>query len=311
MEYSKDQAVVPALLGIARAFLVAIRPKQWTKNLLVYFALLFTIGEYWEEPGAALSLIGRTTLAFALFSALSGAVYLINDIADVEKDRLHPKKRSRPVASGQLAIGVAWLGASGLTALSLALSFVLEPLFGWVALGYFILMTAYSGALKQIVLVDVFCISGGFVMRAVAGAAVLQVPISPWLYICTGLGALFIALAKRRSELSLAGERAEGQRATLGWYTTPLLDQLIAIVAPSTLLAYTLYTFTAPNLPENHAMMLTIPFVVYGLFRYMYLVHAKELGESPEDILLTDVPLMGSIVLWLATAAAILVIFRG
>ncbi len=313
MEFLKTKATVPAALAMSRALLLATRPKQWTKNLMVYFALFFTVNEAWVigEPGVALSLVGKTTLAFCLFSALSGVTYLVNDLLDIEKDRQHPKKRLRPIPSGQLPIPVAWTAAAGLATLSLVLSFVLEPRFGLVAATYLMTMMAYSLVLKRVILLDVFAISAGFVLRAVAGAAVLAVPISPWLYTCTGLGALLIALAKRRSELSLAGERAGRQRDTLERYTTALLDQFIAIVAPSTLLAYTLYTFTAPNLPENHAMMLTIPFVVYGLFRYLYLVHVKDLGENPEDILITDVPLIASILLWLATAAAILVVFRG
>jgi 4-hydroxybenzoate polyprenyltransferase len=313
MEGSKNQSTVLGLLSISRALLLSARPKQWTKNLIIFFALFFTVNERWDlgDPGVALSMLGKTTLAFGLFSALSGAVYLVNDIFDVENDRRHPRKRHRPIASGELPIPVGWAGAAGLMALSIGLSFVLERHFGWVALGYLALMLAYSLVLKRIVLLDVFTISGGFVLRAVAGAAVLQVPISPWLYICTGLGALMIALSKRRSELALGGDDAGRQRDTLDKYTTSLLDQFIAIVAPSTLLAYTLYTFTAPNLPENHAMMLTIPFVVYGLFRYVFLVHARDLGESPEDILITDVPLIVSIALWLATAATVLLVFRG
>ena len=312
MEFSNSRPSASTLLGTAKALLIATRPRQWTKNLLLYFALFFTVNEGWElgDPGVALSLFGKTTLAFGLFSALSGAVYLVNDLLDIEKDRQHPKKRYRPIAAGVLSAQVAWIAAGALAALSLALSFVLEPLFGWVALGYAGLMLAYSVILKRLILLDIFSISGGFILRAVAGAAVLQAPVSPWLYTCTGLGSLLIALAKRRSELSRAGGDAVRQRATLALYTTSLLDQFIAIVAPSTLLAYTLYTFTAPNLPDNHAMMLTIPFVVYGLFRYVFLVHAKGLGENPEDILLADVPLFVSIVLWLASAAAILTVFR-
>jgi 4-hydroxybenzoate polyprenyltransferase len=193
---------------------------------------------------------------------------------------------------------------------ALVLSFVLEPLFGGVALGYLALMLAYSAALKNVILLDVFSISAGFILRAVAGAAALHVPISPWLYTCTGLGALLIALGKRRSELAQAGDGAGNQRDTLERYTVPLLDQLIAVVAPSTLLAYTLYTFTSPNVPDDHTMMLTIPFVVYGLFRYVYLIHNTSMGESPEEILITDVPLIASIFLWLASAATILVVFR-
>ena len=303
-----------ALGGVAKELVLAVRPKQWTKNLIIYFALFFTINEVWDpgDPAVAMTMTmaGKATLAFLIFCALSGGGYIINDILDIERDREHPRKRLRPIASGRLPIPVAWSAAFALIVLSLGLALLLEPLFGWVALGYLTTMLSYSLVLKRVLLLDVFSISGGVVLRAVAGAAVLQAPISPWLYVCTGLGALLIALSKRRSELSVAGESAARQRETLEWYTISLLDMFIAIVAPSTLLAYTLYTFTAANLPENHAMMLTIPIVVYGLFRYLYLVHAKDLGENPEDILITDMPLIISIVLWLATAATVLVVFR-
>lgn len=311
MEFSKDRSTAPALLGLARALVVSTRPKQWTKNLLIYFALFFTASDTWEldDISKAVSLLGETTLAFALFSGLSGTVYLVNDIFDIEKDRAHPRKRSRPIASGRLPVQVAWVAAAVLTVVGLGLSFALEPLFGWVALGYLATMSAYTTVLKRLVLLDVFAISAGFILRAVAGAAVLQVPVSPWLYTCTGLGALLIALSKRRSELAVAGDNAASQRSTLDWYTTSMLDVFIGIVAPSTLVAYTIYTFTAPNLPDNHSMMLTVPFVVYGLFRYMFLVHARNLGEQPEEILVTDIPLILSIVLWLATAATILIAF--
>ena len=311
MESSKDQPIAPALPGVLKALAIATRPKQWTKNLIVFFALFFTLGDAWDlnDLGSALSLLGKTTIAFVLFSALSAAVYLFNDILDLERDRQHPRKRLRPIPAGQLPLPVAWAAATGLVALGLGFSFVLETPFGWVALAYVLVMVAYSLLLKRVVLLDVFSISGGFVLRAVAGAAVLQLPVSPWLFTCTGLGALLISLAKRRSELVLAGDAAARQRDTLGWYTTSLLDQYIAIVAPSTLLAYTLYTFTAPNLPENHSMMLTIPFVSYGLFRYIYLVHSKNMGERPEDILITDLPLISCIVMWLATATTVLVVW--
>ncbi len=309
METKGEQSTQLALLTVSRALVKATRPKQWSKNLLVYFALFFTVAETWDvgDVGPALSLLGKTTTAFVLFSMLSGAVYIVNDIFDVERDRRHPIKRLRPIASGRLAIPAASVAGVVLAASSVGASFVFEPHFGWVALGYLLTMLTYTVVLKHVVLLDVFAISGGFVLRAIAGAAILQVPVSPWLYICTGLGALFIALSKRRSELVLAGERAGGQRETLDRYTGPLLDQLIAVVAPSTLVAYTLYTFTAPNLPANHAMMLTIPFVVYGLFRYMFLVHTHNMGENPEDILITDVPLIACIALWLVTAAAVLI----
>lgn len=312
MESSEDRSSSTAPLEMVKALVVATRPKQWTKNLIIYFALFFSANEAWElgDADAALSLFGRTTIAFVLFCLLTGAVYLLNDIFDVDYDRQHPKKRHRPIASGTLPVPLAWGAAVGLASSSLALSYALEALFGWVAFAYLATMVAYSLLLKRIVLLDVILISGGFVLRAIAGAAILQVPVSPWLYTCTGLGALFLALAKRRSEMAGAKGDPSRQRETLSWYSTPLLDQLIAIVAPSTLLAYIFYTFTAPNLPQNHSMMLTIPFVVYGLFRYLFLVHTKNLGENPEDILITDVPLITSIMLWLLTAAVVLVVFR-
>ncbi len=312
METTEERVAGRSAQGAAVGLVRALRPKQWTKNLLVFFALFFTVGEEWrlDDLDSVVEQVSKSAAAFVLFCAVTGVVYLVNDLLDVERDRAHPVKRHRPVASGALPAWAAWVAATFLTAVSLALSFLLEPLFGGVVLGYLALMVVYSAGLKHVVLLDVFSISGGFVLRAVAGAAALHVPISPWLYACTGLGALLIALGKRRSELAEAGDGADRQRATLGWYTIPLLDQLIAVVAPSTLVAYTLYTFTSPNVPENHAMMLTIPFVVYGLFRYVYVVHTTGLGETPEEMLITDVPLIASILLWLASAAAVLLVFR-
>ena len=312
METTEERRAVTSPAGRALSLVLALRPKQWTKNLLVFFALFFTAGEEWhlDDLDSVVDHVSTSAAAFVLFCAVTGVVYLVNDMFDVERDRAHPVKRHRPVASGALPAWAGWGAAIVLTGLSLVLSFLLEPLFGGVTLGYLALMLVYSVALKHVVLLDVFSISAGFVLRAVAGAAALHVPISPWLYTCTGLGALLIALGKRRSELAQAGDGADRQRGTLGWYTLPLLDQLIAVVAPSTLVAYTLYTFTSPNVPENHAMMLTIPFVVYGLFRYVYVVHSTGLGEAPEEMLITDRPLIASILLWLASAAAVLLAFR-
>jgi 4-hydroxybenzoate polyprenyltransferase len=313
MEYQRNASALAAAFDVARAVLTSIRPKQWTKNLLVYLALFFTVNEAWDASdfSALFSHFGKATLAFIIFLALSGAVYLVNDIFDADKDRQHPKKRNRPIASGRLSVALARVVAGILAAVGIGAAFVLEPLFGIVAASYLATMAVYTSALKQVIVLDVFAISTGFVLRAVAGAAVLQVPISPWLYICTGLGALFIALGKRRSELSLAGERAPSQRGTLERYTTSVLDQFIVVVATCVILAYSLYTFPASNLPGNHTMMLTIPFVAYGLFRYMFLVHVKDMGESPEELLISDAPLVAAIILWLATAATILVVFRG
>lgn len=297
---------------MVRALVVGMRPKQWTKNLIIFFALLFTVGEAWS-PGSAADagpLIVDSVLAFLLFSALSGAVYLLNDVTDVERDRVHPKKRGRPVATGQLPRSVALSVAAGVVAAALALSFVLETDFGWVALSYTALMIAYSLLLKRVVILDVFVIGAGFVLRAVAGAAVLQVPISPWLYTCTGLGALVIALGKRRSELVAAGEGASGQRDSLRGYSLKLIDQLTYTVVPGTLIAYILYTFTADNLPDNFAMAVTIPFVLYGLMRYVYLVNVRGLGENPEDLLISDTHLVVTVALWLVASTLVLALFR-
>ena len=313
MAYPGKASYGTAVVGTVAALLRAMRPKQWTKNLLVYLALFFSINEAWGPHVDAPSLTPflKATLALAVLSALSGAIYLINDIFDAEEDRRHPRKRFRPVAAGQLSPPVAWVSAGVLIGAALGVGFATEPWFGAVAAAYAATMVGYTVILKRLVLLDVFAISAGFVLRAVAGAAILQVPISPWLYICTGLGALFIALSKRRSELAAAGENAASQRRTLEWYTRGLLDQLIAVVAASVVVAYILYTFTASNLPDNHIMMLTIPFVLYGLFRYFYLVHMRNLGETPEDILISDVPLIAAVALWVASAASILAVFRG
>lgn len=295
------------------AFILSMRPKQWTKNLLIFMALFFTINQASDlaDVEVGLRLLGKAGIAFILFCLLSGVAYIVNDVLDRENDRIHPTKRLRPIPSGNLPIPAALAVSSAIGILSVAASYVLEPVFGLVATLYIASLLLYSLFLKRIALVDILSISSGFILRAVAGAVVLQLPISPWLYICTGFGALFIALAKRRSELSSAGEQASKQRDSLGEYTLPLLDQLIAVVTPAAIVSYTLYTVTAENLPDNYAMLLTVPFVVYGLFRYLFIVQRYGLGETPEDILFSDAPLIIAIVLWLATAAGVLIAFRG
>ena len=302
-----------AKTGLPAAFMLSMRPKQWSKNLLVFMALFFTVEQAWDPTDieTAVRLLARTAVAFMLFSALSGVVYIVNDLMDREEDRLHPKKRHRPIASGKLPIPVARVAAVVIGVPALAASYLLEPLFGLITLVYLAVMLLYSFGLKKIVLIDVFMISAGFILRAVAGAVVIGSPISSWLYICTGLAAVFVVLSKRRSELAVAGDQAQEQRGILAAYTLPLLDQLITVAASAALVSYTLYTVASENLPENHAMLLTVPFVVYGLFRYMYLVQRKDLGETPEDIILTDIPLMVAIVLWLSTAGAVLIAYRG
>ena len=295
-----------------KAILVSARPRQWTKNLLVYFALLFTVNQEWKfgDSMEVVHLFGRSTAAFGLFCLATSAIYILNDLVDAEKDRNHPRKRYRPAAMGTLTSVTGLVASLFMVCSGLVLAWILDRDFGGLLLIYLVAMLAYSGYLKRIVIVDIMVISGGFVLRAAAGAVVIDATISPWLYICTSLGALFLGFAKRLSELVVAGKEAQTQRETLQSYSPKLLEQLIAIVAPATLVSYILYTFSANNLPDNHSMMLTIPFVMYGLFRYLYLVHDKNLGESPEDILLRDVPTIINLFLWLITVCVVLAVFR-
>ena len=313
MDTSSGVSGATNAISIAKALLVGVRPRQWYKNLIIYLAFFFTINEAWSlnaDIGAALAILGELTLAFLIFSALTGAVYLVNDILDADGDRLHPHKRHRPIASGRLPVPAAWTGAAALSVVGIGFAFALEPMFGVVAGAYALLQVAYSLFLKHIALVDVFAISGGIVLRAVAGAVILQVPISPWLYLCTALAALLLALIKRRSQLAAAGEDAASQRPALSQYTIASLDRLINITATASFIAYSLYTFTAPNLPANDAMMLTIPFVAFGLLRYLMLTDSAGVGENPEDLLIGDRPLTVTLILWLTSAAIILALFR-
>ncbi len=292
--------------------LKSMRPRQWTKNLIVFMALIFSIGQEWQlsDVSSWAPLFGRSALVFVFFSLLSSADYLINDLADREKDRLHPKKQYRPIAAGQLSPRAAIGWAIGLAVVALVGGFALDWQVGLILTGYAVLMLGYTFALKQMVLMDMMAISAGFVLRAMAGAAAIDVPISPWLYIVTALGALFLVIHKRRAELTLLEDGAANHRPILEEYSAPLLDQMASLVTASTLTAYGLYTFTAENLPDNNAMMLTIPFVLYGLLRYLYLVHQRHEGGSPEEVLLRDWPLIIDIALWLTTAGAVLVIFQ-
>ena len=313
MNHQENSHISLTRVEIFYLLILSLRPKQWTKNFLIYFAFFFTINERWNLANTheAISLLGKSTVAFILFTMISGAIYLINDIFDIDKDIQHKNKKLRPIASGRLPIAIAWYTVAVLTILGLIFSFTLESTFGWITLGYMILMLAYTLVLKHLVILDVLTISAGFVIRATAGAAVLQLPISPWLYTCTGLGALLIALVKRRSELILSGNKAVKQRYTLKFYTTNKLDHIITFISSSAILIYILYTFTASNLPQNHTMIITIPFVIYGILRYVYLAEVKNVGENPEDVLTRDIPLMISIAMWLFTAGSVLIIFRG
>jgi 4-hydroxybenzoate polyprenyltransferase len=285
-----------AIIGLLRA----CRPKQWSKNLLLFFGLIFAL------KLSDSHLVERAAAGFAVFCLASSGVYLFNDLADVERDRLHPTKRFRPLAAG--VISPAQAIALGVVLFTIAIvgGFILGLTFGMLTLLYVAMMSAYSARLKHVVLIDAFILSAGFVVRAAAGAVVIGVPISPWLYVCTILASLFLALGKRRSELVLLNEGAGHHRRILDEYSIPLLDQLIVIVTSAMVMAYSLYTFSAENLPSDHSMMLTLPFVLYGLFRYMYLMHQRNGGGSPDEALLGDKPLLGSAILWLLSAIAIL-----
>jgi len=283
--------------SVTRAALVALRPRQWTKNLLLFAGLLFA-GKLGET-----SLWPEALVAFVGYCAASSAAYLANDVRDASHDRDHPVKRFRPVASGELPVRVALGLAACLAVAALGLAGYL----GFGSLGFMAaflaLQAAYSAGLKHVVLIDVLAISALFVLRAGAGAEAVDVRISPWLLICTGLLALFLALAKRRAELVLVGADETPGRPVLEGYSLALVDQLVSIVAASTVIAYSLYTFTAR---DSKAMMATIPFVLYGVFRYLLLLHRRDLGEEPENVLLTDVPLILTLAAWAATSAAIL-----
>jgi 4-hydroxybenzoate polyprenyltransferase len=288
---------------MARHLLRSLRPEQWSKNLLVFAALIFA-GKL-LDPAAVLLAVA----AFAIFCALSGVVYLINDVADRDSDRQHPLKKHRPIAAGLLPVSVALTAAAVLGAAAIGAAFLLSVRFGIVAVSYLTLMSLYSGPLKHIVIIDVMTIAIGFVLRAVAGAAVLNVAFSHWLLVCTLLGALFIALAKRRHELVLLADGAAGHRRILGEYSAYLLDQMIAIVAASTVIAYTLYTISPETVDKFGTVWLelTIPFPLYGIFRYLYLVHRREGGGSPADLLLSDRPLLACVTL--GVAAVVLIIY--
>ncbi|HKY54048.1 MAG TPA: decaprenyl-phosphate phosphoribosyltransferase [Anaerolineales bacterium] len=273
--------------------LKAIRPRQWTKNGFVFFALIFDKQLFLPEP------FFRTLQGFFLFCLISSAVYLFNDIADVEADRQHPEKKYRPVASGALPLNVALGAAVVLSIVTLVLGFLLETTFAIILAIYLILNLLYSRWLKHVPILDVLIVSSGFVLRVAAGVALITVErFSPWLYMITILFSLYIGLGKRRAEMNLLEESAGAHRKVLDGYTIPLLDQYITIVSGMTIVAYSLYTFSAPNLPVNHSMMLTIPFVVYGIFRYLQLIQMGHAAGAPDEVALKDRPLQITVLLW-------------
>lgn len=285
------------------ALIRSMRPKQWAKSMFIFTALVFDRKLLNQEAFL------RTLAGAVLFSMLASAIYLFNDIADRESDRSHPKKKHRPIASGQLPVPAAWAAGILLIALALPLAYLLDPGFLAIAVIYIALNLTYSTWWKHIPLIDVLVLASFYVLRVTAGVSLIDVKrFSPWLYVVTTLFALFIGFGKRRAELYLTAQANAGSRRVLDGYTLDLLDQLISIVSGTTIVSYSLYTFSAPNLPENHVMMLTIPFVLYGIFRYLYLIQIGQ-GGAPEDIALSDRPLQLSILLWSLSILSIFYFF--
>jgi 4-hydroxybenzoate polyprenyltransferase len=284
-----------------KALIKTMRLRQWTKNGFIFFALIF------DKQLLIPQAFWRTVAGFFLFCLLSSAVYLFNDIADVEADRNHPEKKFRPIASGKLPVNIALMAALLLTVISISLGYVLSPLFALVLASYLVINLLYSRWLKHVSILDVLIVSSGFVLRVAAGV-ILIYPVerfSPWLYMITVLFSLYIGLGKRRAEMNLLADGASAHRRVLEGYTIPLLDQYITIVSGMTIVAYSFYTFSAPNLPENHSMMLTIPFVVYGIFRYLQLIQFGHAAGAPDEVALKDRPLQITVLLWGLTVIAI------
>lgn len=280
----------------------SLRPSQWTKNLFVFAGLIF--GEKLRDPDAVV----QACLAFVVFCLLSGTVYLINDVLDREADRLHPIKSTRPIASGAISPAVALATAAILIAASLSLAFSINRAFGLVSATYLTLLALYSISLKHVVIVDVIVLAGGFVLRAYGGAVAINVAFSHWLLLLMLLLALFLGLSKRRAELVALASDASGHRPSLAHYSPYLLDQMIGVVTASTLLAYAFYTISPETQQKFHTdhLLLTVPFPLYGIFRYLYLVHQREGGGNPSEMLLTDKPLLLCVALWGVAVIAIL-----
>ncbi|MTI53304.1 decaprenyl-phosphate phosphoribosyltransferase [Geosporobacter ferrireducens] len=285
------------VVNTIKALIRIMRPKQWTKNLIVFAALLFSDNLFNME------LLKLSVSGFFLFCMFSGSVYVINDIVDIEKDRKHPKKCKRPLPAGHISVRQALGFVIIIFSLTVLASYRLNPLFSAIGIAYFILVTFYSFYLKNVVILDVMTIALGFVLRAVGGTVLIHVKISPWLLLCTILLSMFLALHKRKSELELVANGNKGSRKILEDYTPELINDMLHIVTSSTVMAYSLYTFTGTH---SIYMMSTIPFVIYGIFRYQYIAHTKDMGENPELVLLNDIPLIVNILLWVVSCIVIL-----
>lgn len=282
--------------------LLSLRPAQWTKNLILFAGLIF--GNRLFDPAA----VKASVLGFMVFCVLSGVVYLVNDVRDVVADRLHPTKSKRPIAAGTISASSALTAAFVLVSVGLGVAWWLTPAFGLVATAYVALLTIYSTALKHLVILDVLAIAGGFVLRAVGGAVVIGVAISHWLLVITLLGALFLALGKRRGEIATLVDGGTSHRPILAHYSTELLDQLITIVASATLLAYAFYTISPDTVAKfgTDRLLFTLPFPLYGVFRYLYLIHKHDGGANPSETLISDRPILLCVALWACAVAVII-----
>ena len=287
-----------------------LRPLQWVKNVLVFLPLLFAIDIAWsvESAGDVPELLIRLVLLFVAFCGMASGIYVLNDLMDREADRRHPSKRHRPIASGRVGVPQAAALVVLLSGSGLALAWFVGQVLGLVGLIYIGINIAYSAGAKNIPLVDVFAVASGYVIRAAAGALAIEAEPSPWLYATTGAGALFIVLGRRYAEVRLAGDNAGEQRPALAHYAGPFISQLLTISATAALLSYTLYTIEAENLPDNNAMLFTLPLVALGLFRYLYLLNTSERAEAPEQLMVRDLPLLVCIFAWLGVSAAVLLL---
>lgn len=299
MNDSQSASVAAFPRSSLRPWIRLLRPIQWSKNAILFAGAVF--GSVIDQPEQFL----QALLAFVAFCLISSSIYIFNDWIDADADRLHPTKRFRPIAAGTIASRQALKVAAALGVTGLAISTVIGWWFVLVAATYLILMIAYGLELKDIVILDIFVIAGGFVLRAVGGAVAVSLPISPWLLFCTMLLALFLGFCKRRNELAVLSDDSLAYRKTLEGYTIPMLDQAIAVTAASTIMAYSIYTFNAAQVPSNDIMMITIPFVAFAVFRYLFLVYVKNLGGSPESLLFRDVPMLVSILGWGVTVVLV------
>ena len=292
------------------ALLRAFRPLQWIKNALIFVPFVFAVDIAWSthnlDPVPELLL--ELVLVGSAFCALSSAIYLFNDLMDRSQDRLHPGKRNRPIASGQVNVQAGLVAMLVLATAGITVMILVEPLLGVAGGLYSVINIGYSLGLKRVVLLDVFAVTSGYVIRAATGAIAIDVTPSPWLYATTGAGALFIVLGRRFAEVRLAGDKVEERRTVLKDYSGPFIDQLLLLSAAAAWLSYTLYTVEATNLPENNTMLFTLPFVTFGLFRYLFLLNNSGQAEAPEQLIIQAMPLVLSIICWVAVSTLVLLL---